>query len=371
MCYSPVRVKNPYRGLKYLSYIHDTESAYINVPCGVCKQCIALRQLDIIQRVQMESLDSFLFFTTLTYDNEHLPKITTSTGYEIPFADINHLQLLFKRLRRGNYFGRPFRYFAVSERGSSEQGSARPHFHVLWFLPRFNGELYSDGLSLSKLLYDVIKEQWVINTGDNWHPVYEPLFTHKSKFYRGKLYSNYDTHFVSPSLTSDGIDSVAFYVSKYLLKQNPREKRLQQAFKLNLPEDEYEYLWPIVKSKSLRSSSFGFGFGDVPSDPSRGRFYKIVDYLRSCVARSDPKKGFPCYFPPSSVGSFPLSHFYKSNPLVYSLKDALDFLTEKDPFEVADFSLTDAVIAESKLDKVVNLVDSKDLSLNFSFLFDD
>ncbi len=229
MCISPLRIKNPNYGLSHLAYLRDTESQYINVLCGYCKECIALRQMDVVQRVQMEALDSFMYFTTLTYDNAHLPKLCTSTGYEIPYADIWHLQTLFKRLRNYNAFGRPFRYLAVSERGKE---NSRPHFHILWFLPRYDGELYCDGLSLQDKLFDVIKNNWVVNVGTNRHPVYDPLFTYQVKYYRGKRYSNYDTHFVTPSLTTDGISSVAFYVCKYILKSNPKERRLAEAYVL-------------------------------------------------------------------------------------------------------------------------------------------
>lgn len=67
----------------------------------------------------MESLKNYLFFATLTYNKESLPHITTSTGYDIPYADIHDLQNCFKRLRKSNAFTRPFRYLAVSELGKS------------------------------------------------------------------------------------------------------------------------------------------------------------------------------------------------------------------------------------------------------------
>ena len=50
--------------------------------------------------------------------------MTTSTGYSIRFADVTDVQKMFKRLRKKNAFGRPFRYLAVSELGSKK---GRPH----------------------------------------------------------------------------------------------------------------------------------------------------------------------------------------------------------------------------------------------------
>lgn len=133
MCISPNRIRNPYYGFKgRLAWMHDCDSFYINIPCGVCKECIALKQMYLVQRVQMEARNSFLFFSTLTYNNEFLPHYETPTGYSIPYADQWHLQTLFKRLRNYNVFGRPFRYLAVSERGG-ERGRPHPLSYSLVF----------------------------------------------------------------------------------------------------------------------------------------------------------------------------------------------------------------------------------------------
>lgn len=365
MCLAPLTIKNPYYHSKCSSaFLHDTTSQFIYVPCGVCSQCIAVKQMYLVQRVQMESLNSFMFFTTLTYDNSHLPVLTTSTGYDIPFADVSHLQLMFKRLRVNNSFGRPFRYFAVSERGSSDKGSGRPHFHILWFFPRFDGELYCDGLSLNRKFSEIIKDAWCINKGSDKKPIYEPLFEFHQKYYRGKLYSNYDTHFVVPSLSSDGITSLAFYVCKYLLKPNSKEKRLQQAFRLNLPDDEYDYSWNLVKSRSFRSLGFGLGFDGVNRD-------KVIEYLRNCVKRSDRSLGYPCFFSPETGASFPLAPFYKQTPLIYTYKDMLDFKLQDDSMIFdPEISSQDFFESAKKFECIQTLVDSKDLTINFNFLFD-
>lgn len=125
MCVSPVRIKNPNyhiynAGTKY----KDTECAYINVPCGVCCECVAVRQMSYIQRLQMEELKNHLFFCTLTYNTESLPLHRCSNGHVIRYADVSDVQKMFKRLRKSNAFGRPFRYFAVSELGTKK---GRPH----------------------------------------------------------------------------------------------------------------------------------------------------------------------------------------------------------------------------------------------------
>lgn len=125
MCISPIRIKNPNLGLVGPNaQFKDTVSHYINVPCGVCHECVSHRQMQMVQRLQVEALVNHLFFCTLTYNDEMMPVITTSTGFDIRYADVRDVQNMFKRLRKKNAFGRPFRYLAVSELGSKR---GRPH----------------------------------------------------------------------------------------------------------------------------------------------------------------------------------------------------------------------------------------------------
>lgn len=133
MCVSPIRIKNPNLGLTGPNaQFKDTTSQMIDVPCGVCAECVAARQMQYVQRLQMEELVNHFFFCTLTYNDEMMPRVTTSTGYDIRFADVSDVQNMFKRLRKRDAFGRPFRYFAVSELGK-KRGRPHPfphHFHV-------------------------------------------------------------------------------------------------------------------------------------------------------------------------------------------------------------------------------------------------
>lgn len=174
------------------------------------------------------------------------------------------------------------------------------YFHILWFLPRYENESYHDGIYLQNRLYNEILSHWSVNLGSCRKPDYHPLCTFHQKYRNGKLFSNYDTHFVQPSLTSDGISSVAFYVCKYMLKQNDRERRLQRALHLNLCEADYDEAWSIVKSRSLRSEHFGLNQSD------RFSSYHVVSYLRHCIELSKGQP-FPCFFSPDSNATFPLA----------------------------------------------------------------
>ena len=99
MCYSPILIKNPNYGRKdRLSYVVDTRSQYIPVPCGHCGECIALRSASLSQRCQLEALFGYLYFITVTYNPESLAYYECSNGFRIPYAPISDLQNMLKRL---------------------------------------------------------------------------------------------------------------------------------------------------------------------------------------------------------------------------------------------------------------------------------
>lgn len=360
MCTSPILIRNPNKGKFVSSLVKSTQdcvSDFIKVPCGYCKECIAVKQMYFVQRAMMENLNSHMFFSTLTYDNAHLPFIDTSSDYRYRYADFHHLQLMFKRLRKHNSFGRPFRYFAVSELGST---NGRPHFHVLWWLPKYDGEDLSDGYSLNNVLYKAIRDNWCINKGSLKRPIYESLFTFQSKYYGGKLFSNYDTHLVVPSLTSSGMSSVAFYACKYLFKYSDKEQKRQQALRLNLDNDEYEETYRLVRSRSFMSTSFGLGGSHNRS--------LIVDYIKGCIAKSDRRLHYPQFFNPDTGQSFPLAPFYKSRESLYPYWVACEF--DKDnPINDDSKEITDCLVAEQEYNRISNIID-KDLSIQFNFLFE-
>lgn len=363
MCLCPNKIKNPYyRYSGPLAYMHDCTSQYMYIPCGTCSECIAVKQMYLVQRVQLEAIDSFLFFSTLTYDNKHLPSIGTSQGISIDYADVHHLQLLFDRLEKNNSFGRPFRYLAVSERGSTK---ARPHFHILWFLPKYQNEDYIDGLSLQKKLYDSIKSFWAENVGTKKHPIYEPRFTFRQKWRDGKLFTNYDTHFVQPSLTKDGISSVAFYVCKYMLKPSDKESRLQRALRLNYDSEEYETLWNIVKSRSIRSASFGLGFKDFNRS-------KIIEHLKKGINLSRGKSPYPLYFSPDSNKTFPLCPYYRGKGDIFTFKDWHDFHMFDDS-RIIDYDKTMTQVSNgiSNIKRIRDIVSSKEIGFELDIFFND
>lgn len=267
--------------------------------------------MQLVQRVQMEALTNHLFFATLTYQNSTMPRLTCSSGYEFRYADISDLQKMFKRLRKYNSFGRPFKYFAVSERGSR---TARPHFHIIFMLPKYENDNWMDILNLEYIVKTKVLEQWKRNISSTRNPVYVELCKYVQKFEGGILRSTYDCHYVNPRNGSDSCSSVAFYAIKYMLKPSTNETRLQQALKLNLPEDEYNSVWNIVRSRVIYSKDFG-----------NSKSEKVQSYIKDCVqhSKSVSDSKFPMFFNPDDGKSFPLARFYKSKGSLYSFNDAL------------------------------------------------
>lgn len=279
MCVSPVLIPNPnyHNPCELIQNTTDTELKFLRVPCGVCNECLMKRQSDIVQRCKCLALDHYIFFCTLTYNRESLPVIKTSTGVSVKYADYKDAQNMFKRIRKYDQFGRPFKYFFVTERGKK----GRPHFHGLIFIPKSPSDDSLITASLESTISKVLFREWRRNYGSRRAPVWKPLFTYKSKFVAGKFYRNFDCHYVVPHSTDHGSDDVAFYVSKYVLKPSEYEKKLQQALRLNLEESEYMDIWRIVRSRCFSSKGFG-AYTDLEKD-----------YITDCIHRSsDDSNGF-------------------------------------------------------------------------------
>lgn len=318
-----------------MAYLYDTRSKYINVPCGHCDECISVLQMSIVQRALMESIYNHFFMATLTYNNEHLPKLTLSNGYEYRYADYNHLSILFQRLKNINAFPRGFRTFSVSERGSDR---GRPHFHVIFMVPKRPEDTYNWCIAEQFRLHPIILDQWYENLGSKRSPVKDPLCTYVRRFYSGRWHTNYDFHYVNPRFTGEDVAPVAFYVTKYLLKRSDKDYRIQQALKMNLDHEEYLDSWKIIRSRWHSSRYFGFN----PTYDPVSRYHKwfldkrIINYLHKCVQASKGKYPYPCFINPFNGKWFPLAHVYKLNGDIYNVDDATYFV-ENNPIDVTRF----------------------------------
>lgn len=257
MCLSPIQIKNPYLGLGHLGLnrLHDTVNTYINVPCGHCPACSSLRQSWINQRVQMESLDNYLFYGTLTYNEEMVPWVHIGE-YNLRVPDMSDFTLMVKRLRNE---GLIFSYIVVSEYGGK---TYRPHYHFMLSFPKKSVTpnlsagrflLQMQVHNFENFLFDKILKSWCRNVGSRRVPIYKPLLTYFSKNGR----HNYELHYASPS--QNGLADVSFYVSKYICKFDKRTNKLLQKIKLDksLSDSETSELISIVKPRCIISKQFG------------------------------------------------------------------------------------------------------------------
>ena len=112
---------------------------YFNVPCGKCIGCRLeySRQWAIRCLKELEMTKGQSWFLTLTYDNDHLPKVRyveESTGIDVGIGTLKpeDLQLFIKRLRERirRKYNVEIRFFACGEYGDRFK---RPHYHAIVF----------------------------------------------------------------------------------------------------------------------------------------------------------------------------------------------------------------------------------------------
>lgn len=266
------------------------------------------------------------------------------------------------------------------------------HFHILFFVPRYDGDDYNDCLNLESVLFREVLAEWKRNVASPvWSdkkqkfipntrcPVYKPLCTYVRKFIRGKIRTNYDLHYVNPVLSDGGTADVAFYVLKYMLKPSDRATKLRQALHLNLPQEEYNDVWKVVKPRHFESDGFGLGQNLKSDSGYRLATPNVYQHLRSSIARSKGYSAFPSYFSPVTGQSFPLARYYKNRGDIYSVSDALDFHfssvpdgRDKDMVVIKDVVHGSQLIKKvDDFQKRVSRVDFQQSSAELDDLFDE
>lgn len=347
MCLTPITIPNPNRKyrLGHLNFnqneinskIKDNESAFIQVPCGHCSQCIALAQMELVERVQMEALNNHIFMGTLTYKNETLPILETPTwedkngreheGYIYRYAKYEDASKMVRRLRDANTFGIPFKYLIITERGSKR---ARPHFHWLLLFKKSDIGKYNDCINFEQQHKWTLLENWRRNIGTQHYPIWQDLCEYRESWRGGRKHATYDFHYVNPLLTKGGVTDAAFYVLKYMLK-GIQDRRMMQAIFLNYDVTTAWNIWDRIKNR--REYSLGFGLDIDYSKKGKSREItedicnqEILDYLHNCVARSrTARTEYAYYYCPENLLTFPLANYYKRFGFIYSADDEMEF----------------------------------------------
>lgn len=298
MCKSPTIIRNPYYGCdpsKGYNYLHDCASTHIAVPCGHCLECIQARQSAFCTRCDLEGFKyrSVPYMLTLTYDDDHLPRMSKCGDIldDFAFPDWSHVRNMMKRLRHvierktdkrlcdlfaesDKVFvkGRervipPFKYMFVAEFG---RRSLRPHFHALIYVKSkydvHDSNFEPWAFNVEKILGDWFKANWAVNIGSTQVPIYDKLYTFVQ---RGRR-RTFDFHRIVPS-ESTPITSPSYYVTKYLFKpckhlESFRKKVWYENQQGNLSDARYDEFMSYIRRNLRISKYFGYPFDSEQKD---------------------------------------------------------------------------------------------------------
>lgn len=152
---------------------------YIEIPCGICFDCLKRKRNEWCVRLLYE-IDAHKqnSFVTLTFDDEYLEKF--KDDYKRP------LKLYIDRLRKALGY-RP-RYWFIPEKGDEVKYSGRFHYHGIFF-----------GTSREDMNFALMREQWMY--GHSWIGYVNP----KTASYCTKYLLKFQNDFKPFILCSNGI----------------------------------------------------------------------------------------------------------------------------------------------------------------------
>ena len=313
----------------------DTSSQYIPVPCGRCSVCLHLKQQYFVQRIQMEALSHDLYMLTLTYNNESLRHYECG-DFTFAYADVTDWQKMIKMIRKHESLP-PFKYFLVNEYGGKRH---RPHFHAILSFPKDDTHTLADRWSFEILLNSIFMRYWRRNVGSSRSPIWKPLF----EYHCTRKKRNFDLHYCDPSSSTSGLDDVAFYVSKYVLKFDKWADKFKSKLYFNLPEDEYKEALKVFMPKKFISKHFG-SIDDT----------KVYDHIVRGIelALADPQAFYPYFISPVDGSTYPLSPYYASKLLTFQ---DLDVFNARKPLINSDDAIIDTYNPDFLYSDVINRV---------------
>lgn len=360
MCLKPVLIDNINYGNKSkLGYLYDTTSRKIAVPCGRCSVCLSLKQQYLVQRVQMEALNHDLYFGTLTYNNENLP-IYEIDDFCIAYSDYSHWQDMIKRIRKYPNIP-PFKYLLCSEYGGKRH---RPHFHFLLSFPKQDMNL-AERWAFGDMLHDLFLKEWRVNLailpdkfkkdGTPKKNTRRPQWSNLCTYVRTRKRWNFDLHYCDPWTSPNGMDDVAFYVSKYVLKYDKWIDKFKSKLFFSLEHDDYVETWNTIKPIRLMSKHFG-----SPDDPDViNHVYKGIQ-----LALDVSDAIYPYFISPVDGSTYPLAPYYSKRFLrlwqVEIFNSRKPRLTDYDMMtaDLNDLALYEVLEKERRFDAIRDHLDS-------------
>lgn len=275
MCLKPIQILNPhYNSVGFRSEFGElvtvpthllSHRRYIEVPCGHCADCRNTYYNSLLQRCIVEASTSYMYFVTLTYDNQHIPYVDINND-RIFYLDYSHIQLMFKRFRKRNILDREYRYICVNEYGDKKH---RPHAHILIFVSRKEDDTPVTPFNIEKLLFDNLGNLFAKNVGTRKYPKYEKLFTYQIRYTPKGVKTNYFVKYVDtsignviPSQSETTIKTVRYLIS-YLNKPSRFDDLISEKIL------DFKRFDPILyrklgflRSRVRFSKGLGFGFKD-------------------------------------------------------------------------------------------------------------
>lgn len=243
MCLEPRTIVNRSRYLRPDS----GQPLYLRVPCGHCSECREMYRNEWRLRSQFEALgclgsDGFVLFDTLTYSNQYLPRLSDFIPVplfcDFPCFSKAHLDKFFttlrNRLRRSGYdIDGKLRYLVAEEYGSLTH-TARPHYHVLFFVSFSVDPFYFS---------ELVAQCWPYGRTDGVS-------------YRGRTYVLYHTLFTRHFDTRRIVGYVSKYVTKDINYSRLASSRLSRL--RDLDSELYFYAKDFVRPTHYQSKGFGY-----------------------------------------------------------------------------------------------------------------
>ena len=150
MCNCPIYIPNPSRRWNFDAPLR------IAVPCGHCSACRKLKRDEWFFRSLVEynyynRIGGAVYFITLTYNDDEIPRMTLPDGSEITAFSRRHIRAFCKYIRiwlkRHGYPYDGIKYLVCSEYGG--HSTKRPHYHGILYLP-FNLNYWTDKIPLKE-----------------------------------------------------------------------------------------------------------------------------------------------------------------------------------------------------------------------------
>lgn len=214
MCLNLRYITNP---TKVISLEHR-QRLFVPCKCGYCSECQSDKMSEWYYRIYHEWLDTtkYVFFTTLTYDPEHLPHLSDFLPLDdddsLPdYSCFSRLDIrsffttLNSRIARnyGRHVAKNVRHFLSAEYGADDRYTHRPHYHVLFFVN-------ADGITVDQLKQE-IDASWLRGYTD-----------------KVRLVGDHANYFRCDDCPDTSRRSVSRYVSKYVQKSSLFSHRISE-----------------------------------------------------------------------------------------------------------------------------------------------